>query len=117
MTRAQFLFAAALIAGGTAGNAVQADTLTPAQIETEIVGKTMETSRMGRTMTIRYDANGTLAMDTPRGPARGTWEYSETGICATITEGPRPGTNCTTFTALGGGAYETSRGATFRVVR
>ncbi len=68
-------------------SAQAADTLTPQQIATQWVGKTLRgTTSAGAALTLRMQPDGTaqLMVDTTRDSGR--WRLSETGYCASWTQ-------------------------------
>ncbi len=93
------------------------DTLTKEQIAQQIIGKTLNARRMGLSVRIFYNSNGTVTMKFPLMSGAGTWAYQGDGLCMTLTSGPKRGKTCVTFEYLGGTRYRNSQGIEFDVAR
>lgn len=104
----------ALIAATVVAVPALAETMSGAQISAQIVGKDLATRRMGMTVHLRYDADGTVAVKTPLFSGSGHWKLVGASLCMTLTEGPRQGETCHTFEDMGGGAYRNSEGQILR---
>lgn len=105
-------FAIALAGAGSffLAHPAQAAPLTAEGFQQKIVGKTLVAKRFGMSVTIRYKADGTVQIETPRGPGGGTWSASGDKICVKITSGPRTGSNCGQVEDLGNGKFRNPRG-------
>ncbi len=90
-------------------------TLTKEQISQDIIGKTLDAKRMGLSVKILYQNDGSVTMKFPFMSGSGTWSYSDNGICMLLTSGPRKGRTCVTFEHLGGNKYRNSEGIYFTV--
>ena len=98
-----------LMAAGTLAAApALADTMTQAQIATEIIGKDLVGQRTGMTVRLRYDPGGNVTMKAAFVTGAGT-------LCMTMTKGPKRGKTCLTFEKLGDGSFRNSEGMTLRV--
>ena len=100
--------------GAMAAPPASADAMTGAQVIAQIVGKELVTRRMGMTVRLRYDIDGTVAVKAPLLEASGHWTLAGDSICMTLAEGPRRGETCHQFEDLGGGVYRNSEGQTLR---
>ncbi len=93
-------------------------TMTPAiaknmskeQISQQIIGKTLIASRKGMKVRLRYNTDGTVRLKAFVISGRGTWEYSDDGLCMDMTSGPKKGRTCVSFEHLGGNKYRNSEG-------
>lgn len=112
ITRTAFLMVAALSFNIMAEANQQ---LTPAQINHHLIGKELSGRVFAFNTTALYSPDGRLAVKTPVGIAKGTWTFSETGLCINITSGPRKGKTCMNVNYLGKGQFRTSEGNTFRI--
>ncbi|MEP3439438.1 MAG: hypothetical protein ABJN75_22020 [Hoeflea sp.] len=105
-----------LMAAGTLAAApALADTMTQAQIATEIIGKDLVGQRTGMTVRLRYDPGGNVTMKAAFVTGAGTWRFAGDSLCMTMTKGPKRGKTCLTFEKLGDGSFRNSEGMTLRV--
>lgn len=101
----------AALSFGTLG-AQASSTMTQEEIASTLIGNTLSTSRKGMPVRLTYNTDGSVSMKAMIMSAKGTWRYSDTGLCMTMTSGPRKGETCVSFTALGGGKFLNSEGMT-----
>lgn len=94
-----------------------ADTLTQAQIATEIIGKDLVGRRTGMTVRLRYDPGGKVTMKAAFVTGAGTWKFAGDSLCMTMTKGPKRGETCLTFEKFGDGSFRNSEGMILRVGR
>ena len=87
-----------------------AETMSRDRISSEIIGKTLTTSRKGMTVRLHYNTDGTVQMKAFVISGSGTWKYSDDGICMNMTSGPKKGESCVTFEHLGANRYRNSEG-------
>ena len=92
-----------------------AQTLTRAQIDEEMTGKTIVTRRFGMKIVMNYRANGTVSAKAFIGSVDGTWRYRGNQVCTTFPSGPAKGTDCVSFTKTGPNAFRSSKGVAFTV--
>ncbi|MEL6735957.1 MAG: hypothetical protein AAFO98_08770 [Pseudomonadota bacterium] len=94
------------------GTAAYAGPLTNEAFQQRIVGNTLVTKRMGMTIRMRFEADGTVSMKAPIGSGAGTWVFSGDQVCTTMTSGPRKGSRCGQLTDLGNGKFKNAQGVT-----
>ncbi|MEL6745566.1 MAG: hypothetical protein AAFO68_08905 [Pseudomonadota bacterium] len=94
------------------GVSAYAGPLTKEAFQQRIVGKTLVAKRMGMTMRMRFEADGTVSMKAPFGSGAGTWVFSGDQVCTTMTSGPRKGSRCGQLTDLGNGKFKNAQGVT-----
>ncbi len=94
---------------------VLAANMTKDQIATQIVGKTLNAKRMGMSVTIHYNTDGSVSMKFPIFSGSGSWVYKDDGICMDLKSGPKKGKTCVTFEHLGGNKYKNSEGIEFTI--
>lgn len=108
------ILAAILIASmplaATAGEA-----LTQEQMSEQIIGKELTATRKGVNVRLRYLPDGEVTVKMLVLSFSGTWDFEGDSICMTMLSGPRKGSNCVTFTALGGNKFLNSEGLTMTV--
>ena len=105
---------AATLSFGTSG-AQASDIMTKDEIASTLIGNTLSTSRKGMPVRLTYNTDGSVAMKAMIMTAKGTWRYSNDGLCMNMTSGPRKGETCVTFTDLGDGRYLNSQGMTLTI--
>ena len=94
-----------------------AEPLTKEQISTNIIGHTLHAKRMGLSVKINYNKDGTVRMKFPFMSGAGSWKYKGDGVCMDITSGPKRGLTCVTFESLGDNKYRNSEGIEFTVAK
>lgn len=111
--KAAALGCVALVAYATQfGVIASAEPLTNEAFQQRIVGKTLVAKRMGMTMRMRFEADGTVSMKAPIGSGAGTWVFSGEQVCTTMTSGPRKGSRCGQLIDLGNGKFKNAQGVT-----
>ncbi|EFL89358.1 hypothetical protein [Ahrensia sp. R2A130] len=93
-----------------------ANTLSAAEVRSEMLGKTIKTRRFGFAITMRYASNGTVSAKSIAGTLNGTWRARGNRICTTFPSGPAKGTSCVSFEKLGPNRFRSSEGVRFRTV-
>lgn len=105
------VMAPALVAIGLlAGMPAPAEILSQDQIARQIIGKDLTTVRLGMTVHLRYNLDGSITMKAAFATGLGHWDYDGDGLCMTMTKGPKRGMTCTEFEALDDGSYRNSEG-------
>lgn len=92
-----------------------AELLSKAQIDQEIIGKTLVGKRMGMAVRIIYRHDGVVTINSSILSGSGKWRFGEDGVCMDMIRGPRLTKSCVSFEALGGGKYRNSEGVTLSV--
>lgn len=90
----------------------EAARLTEQQFRAEIVGGTLVGSRFGLKVRLSFRDDGSVLINSPRGPATGTWSFKNGEICTLITSGPRKGGRCGWMEKVGDGQYRNKQGRT-----
>ncbi|MEL6750971.1 MAG: hypothetical protein AAFO70_02710 [Pseudomonadota bacterium] len=83
------------------------------QFQAELVGKKLETKRMGLRARLVFSPDGRVALNAPVGAAEGTWTMAGKRLCVKMKSGPRQGERCGTLTKLADGRYMNSQGRVF----
>lgn len=107
--------AAALTGLAMTAQPVSADTMTAPEIAQRIVGKDLAARRMGMTVHLRYDSDGTVTIRAPFFTGTGTWDWQGDGLCMNVRGGPNPGRSCHAFEDLGDGRFRNSDGMVLRL--
>lgn len=110
-----FLRPALVVASVLVSQSVFAATLSREQIAQQVIGKDLTTVRLGMTVRLRYNVDGSVTMKAGFISGSGTWAYAEDGLCMTMVDGPKRGKTCTSFEALKDGSYRNSEGQILRV--
>ena len=92
-----------------------AQELTADNIRSEIVGRTLVGRRMGMTMRMAVNADGTLQVRSPMMNGSGTWRLEGNQLCMDIPNRPGRADPCQSFTRAQDGRLHTSGGMKFRV--
>jgi len=103
------------VAGVLVSQSVFAATLSREQIAQQVIGKDLTTVRLGMTVRLRYNPDGSITMKAGFISGSGTWAYAEEGLCMTMVDGPKRGRTCTSFEMLEDGSYRNSEGQILRV--
>lgn len=111
----RFLSSNLFLVGALATQPAFAATLTQEQIAQQLIGKDLTAVRLGMTVRLRYNVDGSVALKAGFISGSGTWVYAENGLCMTMVDGPKRGKTCTRFEALGDGSYRNSEGQILRV--
>ncbi len=91
------------------------DALTQEQMSQQIIGKELTATRKGVKVRLKYLPDGKVTFKMLLLSFSGAWEFEGDSMCMTMTEGPRKGRNCVTFTALGDNKFLNSEGVTMTV--
>lgn len=94
----------------------KAKPLTAAEVQNEMLGKTIVTRQFGMNVTMRYRPGGKVSAKALIGSVNGTWRAQGNKICSTFPKGPAKGTSCVSFTRIAPKQYVSSEGVRFRVV-
>ncbi|HEY9081582.1 hypothetical protein [Magnetovibrio sp.] len=89
--------------------------LSKAQIDQEIIGKTLVGRRMGMAVRVIYHQDGAVTINSPILSGSGKWRYGQDGLCMDLVRGSHLTKSCVTFVSLGGGKYRNSEGVTLSV--
>ena len=106
----------ALLIAMTASFPARASTLSAAEIQAEMLDRTIVTRRFGMRITMRYQSGGVVTASALLGSVDGTWTARGNEICSTFPKGPARGTSCVSFRRTGPKQYVSSEGVRFRVV-
>ena len=101
--------------GALVGQPAAAAILSQDQIARQIIGKDLTAVRLGMTVHLRYNLDGSITLKAAFATGLGHWNYDGDGLCMTMTKGPKRGMTCTEFEALGDGSYRNSEGLILRV--
>ncbi|MEM7191853.1 MAG: hypothetical protein AAF405_03120 [Pseudomonadota bacterium] len=96
--------------------ASEARPLSAAEVQREMLNKTIVTRQFGMNVTMRYRPGGTVTAKALIGTVTGTWRPQGNKICSTFPSGPAKGTSCVSFTRTGPNQYQSSEGVRFRVI-
>lgn len=95
---------------------VHAKTLTAAEVQSEMLNKTIVTRQFGMNVTMRYRSGGVVSAKALIGSVNGTWRAKDNKICSTFPRGPAKGTSCVSFRRTAPNQYVSSEGVRFRVI-
>lgn len=111
----RFFRPALFVASVLVSQPVFSATLSREQVAQQVIGKDLTTVRLGMTVRLRYNPDGSVTMRAGFISGSGTWAYAGDGLCMTMIDGPKPGKTCTSFEALEDGSYRNSEGQILRV--
>lgn len=84
--------------------------LTGDDVSNQIIGHSFKGRKGILSVTLRYEKDGTVVMQSPLGKGAGVWAILDNSLCVNLTDGPRKTNECLTFSRETGGTYRASNG-------
>jgi len=108
------ILASSLFALSLTGSAY-AEVLSGDQLQTEVIGKTLVAKRMGMTMRMTFNEDGTITAKSAIRNGQGTWTISGNTLCIEMPMRRSNDDPCQTFSVAGDAQLTSSNGMNFKV--